>query len=168
MMLSPEELAELDQRLGANADKLIGGVTRKLYSFSEGSAGPKPASFENCIRPEIAELVYEDDESWPLWLDDAISGVTRLDWYGAREIQRPLSTKKIVQCFALLDTINTSTISHLLKVEKRQAARYFKACELLHERLIDNFCNDAVKSMRYPAVFIYPREMQQITDLKED
>lgn len=168
MMLSPEELAALDERIGANADKMISRVTRKLYSFSEGSAGPKPASFINCIQPEIAELVYEDDESWPLWLDDAVAGVTRLDWYGPREDQRPLSTKKVVQCFALLEVINTSTISHLLKLERRQAARYFKACELLHEMLIDNFCDDSVRSMRYPAVFIYPREMQQITDIGEE
>ncbi|QYW06693.1 hypothetical protein uav_162 [Pseudomonas phage UAVern] len=167
-MLSPEELAELDQRFGANADKLITRVTRKLYSFSEGSAGPKPASFVNCIQPEMTDVVYEDDDSWPLWLDDAVQGVARLDWYGPREVQRPLSTKKIVQCFALLETINTSTISHLLKVERRQAARYFKACELLHERLIDNFCDDTVRSMRYPAVFIYPREMQPMTDIKEE
>ncbi|ATW58273.1 hypothetical protein CNR37_00066 [Pseudomonas phage ventosus] len=167
-MLSPEELAELDQRIGANADRLVSRVTRKLYSFSEGSAGPKPASFVNCIQPEMNDVVYEDDDSWPLWVDDAVSGVARLDWYGPREEQVPLSKKKIVQCFALLETINTSTISHLLKIERRQAARYFKACELLHEKLVDNFCDDSVRSMRYPAVFIYPREMQQITDIKEE
>lgn len=167
-MLSPEELEALNERIGANADRVIGRATRNLYSFSEGSAGPRPASFINCIQPEMTNVVYEDDESWPLWLDDPVQGVARLDWYGPRELQRPLSTKKIVQCFALLDTINTSTISHLLKVERRQAARYFKACELLHERLIDNFCDDSVRSMRYPAVFIYPREQQQITDLREE
>lgn len=166
-MLTPEELAELDKRFGENADKMISRVTRKLYSFS-GGAGPKPASFNNCIQPEMTEVIYDDEENWPLWIDDAISGVARLDWYGEREIQRPLSTKKIVQCFALLEVINTSTISHLLKVERRQAARYFKACELLHERLIDNFCDDDARCMCYPAVFIYPRETQQLTDLKED
>lgn len=167
-MLSPEELAELDKRIGANADKMIGRVSKKLYSFSEGSAGPKPASFINCIQPEITDLVYDHEDNWPLWVDDALSGIARLDWYGAREEQIPLSKKKILLCFALLETINTSTISHLLKVEKRHAARYFKACELLHEKLIDNFCDDSVRSMRYPAVFIYPREMQPQTDIKED
>lgn len=167
-MLSPEELARIDRAFGANADRMISRVTRKLYSFSEGSAGPKPASFENCIQPEMTEVVYDRDENWPLWLDDAVSGVARLDWYGPREDQVPLSKKKIVICFALLETINTSTISHLLKVERRQAARYFKACELLHEILVDNFCDDSVRSMRYPAVFIYPREQQQITDLGEE
>lgn len=167
-MLSPEELERLDRSIGANADKMIARVTRKLYTFSEGSAGPRPASFLNCIQPEMTDIVYDDEDNWPLWLDDAVSGVARLDWYGEREGQKALSTRKIVLCFALLETVNTSTISHLLKVEKRQAARYYKACELLHERLVDNFCDTSIKSMRYPAVFIYPREMQQITDLKED
>jgi hypothetical protein len=167
-MLSPEELAELDKRLGANADKLVNRVTRKLYSFSEGSAGPKPASFENCIQSEMTDIVYDHEDNWPLWIDDAVSGVARLDWYGDRDEQIPLSKKKILLCFALLETINTSTISHLLKIERRHAARYFKACDLLHEILIDNFCNDDVRLMRYPAVFIYPRETQPLTDLKED
>jgi hypothetical protein len=168
MMLSPEELAALDARFGANADKLIARTAKKLYSFSESGAGPKPASIVNCIQPEMTAVVYHDEENWPLWLDDAVMGIARLDWYGDREDQRALSTKKIVQCFACLEVINTSTISHLLKVEKRHAARYFKACELLHERLVDNFCDDSVRSMRYPAVFIYPREMQPITDIGEE
>lgn len=165
-LLTPEELAELDGRLGANADRMIRAISKKLYSFS-GGAGPKPASFQNCIQPEMTEVAYNDEDNWPLWFDDPISGVARLDWYGEREEQRPLSTKKIVQCFALLEEINTSTISHLLKVEKRQAARYFKACGILHEKLIDNFCNDGIRLMRYPAVFIYPREDIQITDVEE-
>ncbi|WPJ20533.1 hypothetical protein vBPFY1MI_74 [Pseudomonas phage vB_PF_Y1-MI] len=167
-MLTPDELKELDRRIGDNADKLIGRVTKRLYSFSEGSAGPKPASFPNCIQAEMTDVVYDDEDNWPLWLDDAVSGVARLDWYGEREEQRPLSTKKIVLCFALLEEINTSTISHLLKLERRQASRYFKACQLLNEILIDNFCDDSIRCMRYPKVFIYPKEDIPITDIKED
>jgi len=167
-MLSPEEQAALDAAIGTNADKLIARISKKLYSFSESGAGPKPAFVLNCIQPEIIEVAYHDEENWPLWLDDAVSGIARLDWYGPREDQRALSTKKIVQCLACLERIDVSTISHLLKLERRQAARYFKACELLHERLVDNFCNDDVRSMRYPAVFIYPREMQPMTDIGEE
>lgn len=165
-LLTPEELAELDERIGANADRMIRAISKKLYSFS-GGAGPKPASFNNCIQPEMTEVIYDDEENWPLWIDDAISGVARLDWYGEREDQICLSKKKIVHCLALLEVINTSTISHLLKVEKRQAARYFKACGILHEKLVDNFCDDDIRLMRYPAVFIYPKEDIQITDVEE-
>lgn len=162
-MLSPEELAQLSERLGRNADKMIAKVTRSLYTFSESKAGPKPAFFHNCVSPEMTEVLYSDEDKWPLWVDDIVSGVARLDWYGPRERQKPLSTKKIVQCFALLELVNASTISHLLRVEERQAQRYYKACELLHQRLIDGYCDHSVHSLHYPEVFIYPQ-----TDLKED
>lgn len=167
-MMTAEELAALDARLSANADKLIAKREKSLYNFAPSEAGRKPASFVNCIQPEIQEIRYIDEDSWPLWVDDLVSGVARLDWYGPRENQRPLSTRNIVQCFACLEEINGSTISHLLNIGERQARRYMKACELIHERLVDNYCDDSVRSMRYPAVFIYPRELQPQTDLKED
>jgi hypothetical protein len=167
-MMTPEELAALDARLSANADKLIAKREKSLYTFKPTKAGRKPASFCNCILSEIQEIRYLDEESWPLWVDDALSGVSRLDWYDRSERSIPLSKADILRCFACLEEINGSTISHLLNIGKRQALRYMKACELLHERLIDNFCNDDVRSMRYPAVFIYPRENVPQTDLKED
>lgn len=167
-MMTVEELAALDARLSANADKLIAKREKSLFNFNPSEAGRKPASFVNCIRDEIQEVRYMDEESWPLWVDDPVSGVARLDWYRVGDRGVPLSKAKILQCFACLDEVNTSTISHLLNVGKRQAQRYMKACELLHERLIDNFCDDSVRSMRYPAVFIYPRENVPQTDLKEE
>lgn len=167
-MMTVEELAALDARLSANADKLIAKREKSLYNFKPSKAGRKPASFCNCILPEIQEIRYIDEESWPLWVDDALSGVSRLDWYRVGERSVPLSKADILKCFACLEEINGSTISHLLNVGKRQALRYMKACELLHERLVDNFCDDSIRSMRYPAVFIYPRENVPQTDLKED
>lgn len=167
-MMTVEELAALDARLSANADKLIAKREKSLYNFTPIKAGRKPASFCNCILPEVQEIRYMDEDSWPLWVDDLVMGVARLDWYDRTERSRPLSTKSIMQCFACLEEINGSTISHLLNIGKRQALRYMKACELLHERLIDSFCDDGVRSMRYPAVFIYPRENVPQTDLKED
>lgn len=163
-MLTPEELKALEERVSGNADKLIAKVTRSLYTFSNTSIGRSPPFLYNCVQPEMSEVLYSEEDNWPLWVDDIVSGVARLDWYGEREDQVPLSKKKIVQCFALLELINASTISHLLRVGKRQAQRYYKACELLHQRLIDGYCDDDVHSLHYPDVFIYPR----ITDLKEE
>lgn len=162
-MLSKEELKVLDERISGNADRLIAKVTRSLYTFSD-SASRRAPFFHNCVQPEMSEVLYSDEDNWPLWVDDIVSGVARLDWYGEREDQVPLSKKKIVQCFALLELINASTISHLLRMGERQAQRYYKACELLHQRLIDGYCDDDVHSLHYPDVFIYPR----LTDLKEE
>jgi hypothetical protein len=167
-MMTVEELAALDARLSANADKLIAKREKSLYNFKPIKAGRKPASFCNLIQPEIQQIRYIEEDSWPLWVDDAVVGVSRLDWYdrGSRNI--PLSSKGIMQCFACLEEINASTISHLLNIGERQAQRYMKACELLHERLVDNYCDDNVRLMKYPAVFIYPREDMPLSDLKED
>ncbi|WYV99130.1 hypothetical protein NoPa_00131 [Pseudomonas phage vB_PpuM-NoPa] len=165
-MLSPEELRLLDARIRANADRVIRNATSDLYTY-KGGAGPKPASFCNCVQPEMTEVLYNDEEKWPLWVDDIVSGVARLDWYGAREQQVPLSKKKIVQCFALLDTISASNISHLLKLGKRMSLYYYKACELLHQKLIDGYCTQSVYSLHYPEVFIYPREMIPQTDVTD-
>jgi hypothetical protein len=162
------EIEQMNARISANADKLIAKREKSLYNFTPIKAGRKPASFVNAIRPEIQEVRYIDEESWPLWVDDLVTGVSRLDWDGNRDGQRPLSTKNIMQCFACLEEINGSTISHLLNIGKRHALRYMKACELTHERLIDSYCDDDVRSMRYPAVFIYPKENVPQTDLKED
>jgi hypothetical protein len=100
-MMTVEELAALDARLSANVDKLIAKREKSLYNFTPSEAGRKPASFVNCILPEIQEIRYIDEDSWPLWVDDIVSGVARWDWYNRSERNRPLSTKNIMQCFCL-------------------------------------------------------------------
>lgn len=162
-MLTQEELKALDERIGRNADKLIEKSKRVIYHFKESTTGRGRNSFPNCVQPEMTDVLYGGEDKWPLWVDDIVYGVARLDWYGEREKQRPLSAKRIVQCFALLETIDASKISHLLHVGERQAQRYYKACELLHQRLIDGYCDNGIYFLRYPEVFIYPR----ITDLEE-
>lgn len=166
--MSPLEIEQLNARISGNADKLIAKREKSLYVFTPTKAGRKPASFANAIRPEIEQMRFMDEENWPLWVDDPLSGVARLDWYRRGDHNTPLSKVKIVQCFACLDEINASTISHLLNLGKRQSQVYMKACTLLHEKLIDNYCDDNIRSMRYPAVFIYPKEDTPQTDMKED
>jgi len=167
-MLTPEELAAMDARMGANADRMIGRVTKVLAKPRDNTLGRKPLSIANAVQPEMLEVLYAGEDSWPLWVDDICSGVARLDWYRQGERSVPLSKKKIVQCFAMLDVIDSYGISHLLRVGERQAQRYLKACELLHWRLIDGYCTPEVHSLHYPEVFIYPREMIRINDLKEE
>lgn len=164
-MLSPEELAALNARVGANADKLIGATQRKLYTFSGAGKGRKPLSFQNTLQGALQAVVYEDDEKWPLWVDDVLSGVARLDWGGGQNSTRPLSKKKIAQCLAQLETIDASSVSHLLLLEQRQAQRYVKACELSHKYLVDGANNPEIRCLHYPVTFIYPRS-GVVPDLK--
>lgn len=155
-MLTKGELIALDIRIGRNADRLIAKAQRGLYSASQKKSGKQPASFENCVLPELIEIRMNGEE-WPLWVDDVLAGVARLDWYSQKEDQRPLSTKKILKLLSSLDTISTETVSHYLKVGERQARRYFNACRYAHDKLIDGYCDDEVQFTHYPETFIYPK-----------
>lgn len=167
-MLSPSELRALDARISANADKLIARTVRKLAPARKaGGAGRKPSFFVNIVAPECRDVLYAGEGNWPLWADDVLAGVSRLEWRnnGGREI--PLASKKILQCLAELETIDVYTISHLIRVDERSAQRYYKACELAHKFLVDGYCDDEVRCMRYPDVFVFPWETTPQTDLEK-
>ena len=164
-MLTQEQIQALDKRLGANADKIIKRVTSRLAPKPNPKSLGRPAvSIQNCIQPEMLEVLHEGDDNWPLWVDDVVQGIARLDWYRTG-YNVPLSTKNILRCFAYLDVIDAYQISHLLGIGLRQAQVYLKACSLAHEKLLDGYCNDEVRSLHYPDVFIYPREPNAQSDL---
>ncbi len=161
-MLTTAELNALDAKIAQSADRIIGRVTRRLVKpRAPNATGPKPVVIQNCIQPEMLDVLHAGEDNWPLWVDDVLSGVARLDWYRPNERSIPLSAKNILRCFAYLDVIDVYSVSHLLHLGKRQATYYFKACQLVHEKLIDGFCNDAVRSLHYPEVFVYPREINE-------
>jgi hypothetical protein len=164
-LLTKRQLAALDKRIGANADRLIAQTRRTLIPERKVKAkGRPPASFPNCVQPEMLDVMYAGEDYWPLWVDDVVAGIARLDWHGPNEASTPLSMVKVVKCFAMLEVIDTYQISHLLYVGERQAQKYYKACELAHGWLIKGFCEDHIK---YPEVFVYPKELLPQTDLKE-
>lgn len=165
-MLTPSELKALDARIAANADKVIARTVRSLVLPRKAKArGPKPLSFVNTILPECLDVLYAGEENWPLWADDILAGVSRLDWRNQSHREVPLSTRKILQCLAHLETIDIFSISHLLHVDEWSAGRYYRACELAQTHMIRSFCEEHKK---YPEVFIYPRESIPQTDLKEE
>ena len=118
--------------------------------------GRKPNTLINDIRKDFCEEWFGRDEPkvWPLWIDDIVSGVARLDWYGEREQQIPLSTSSIIQCFVSLDEITTKNIVELLEIGKRQAERYNKACRLCYPFLKRSLESERIKNRQYPQVSI--------------
>lgn len=164
-MLTPSELKALDKRISANADKVIAGTVRTLAPVRKARTGRKPSSFVNTILPECLDVLYAGEDNWPLWADDILAGIARLDWYREGDRSIPLSALKILKCLAHLETIDSYSISHLLHIGERQAQRYYTACELAQKHMIDSFCRDHIA---YPEVFIYHRENIPQTDLKEE
>lgn len=122
--------------------------------------GRKPLILINDIRDDFSDEWYGRDEPtiWPLWIDDIVSGVARLDWYGEREQQIPLSSSKIIQCFLHLDEISTENIQDLFDMGKRQAERYNKACRICYPFLKRSLESERIKKTTYPQVTIVSYE----------
>lgn len=122
--------------------------------------GVKPDPIRNDIKEAFREEWYgrEDKDMWPLWIDDIVSGVARLDWYGAREQQIPLATTKIIQCFIWLNEFTLENIMELLNLKKRMAQNYLKACTLCYPHFKRSLEDSGVLAMRYPRQSIVSEE----------
>lgn len=116
------------------------------------SRGRKPTLLINNIRDRFCEEWFGRPERdvWPLWLDDIVSGVARLDWYGDKDNQIPLSTLNIINCFVFLDEITTDTVMNLLNIKKSQAKLYVKACCLCYPFFSRCLDDEETLRTRYP------------------
>jgi hypothetical protein len=122
--------------------------------------GRKPIVLVNDLRAKIGEEWWgrEDYDMWPLWLDDIVSGVARLDWYGNKQTQIPLSTTNIIRCFLHLPNISTETVMELLEIQKSQAKLYVKACCLCYPWLKRSMENEDILRTKYPRQSIVSEE----------
>ena len=122
--------------------------------------GRKPNVLVNDLKQEFCEEWFgrDDPSVWPLWIDDIVSGVARLDWYGGREQQIPLSTSSIIQCFIHLDEISTQSVVELLGLKERMARKYASACRLAYPFLKRSLASEQIKKTSYPQVSIVSYE----------
>lgn len=114
--------------------------------------GRKPIVLVNDIREQMCEHWYGRDEpdTWPVWIDDIVSGVARLDWYGDKPNQIPLATTSIIKCFLFLDEISTDSVMELLEFKKSQAKLYVKACTLCYRFLKRSLEDKEILRVKYP------------------
>lgn len=114
--------------------------------------GRKPIVLINDIREQICEHWYGRDEpdTWPVWIDDIVSGVARLDWYGDKPNQTPLATTSIIKCFLFLNEISTESVMELLEFKKSQAKLYVKACTLCYRFLKKSLEDKEILKVKYP------------------
>ncbi|MFJ2523551.1 helix-turn-helix domain-containing protein [Pseudomonas capeferrum] len=132
-LLSQAELEVLNARFSANADQWLADKTAKTNSKVErkpkGNRGPKPKLIVNpffgFIGPHTCWAPY------PEFAMDIIEGIARLDWYGERQQQLPLSVAKINYILGTLPVITNEAVEDLLQLGDRQARRYVKAVELI-------------------------------------
>lgn len=114
--------------------------------------GIKAAPMQNGIRELFTEEWYgrTDSDIWPLWVDDIVSGVARLDWYGNRDGQIPLATGKIIQCYLWLDEFSEPAVMELLETSKKMAQYYIKACKACYPFFKRSLEGRETLSVRYP------------------
>lgn len=114
--------------------------------------GIKAAPMRNGIRELFADEWYGrvDSDIWPLWVDDIVSGIARLDWYGNKDGQIPLATGKIIQCYLWLDEFSEAAVMELLETSKRMAQYYIRACKVCYPFFKRSLESKDTLSMRYP------------------
>lgn len=112
--------------------------------------GINPYPIQNSIREEFSEAWDERDEEWPLWIDDIVTGVSRLDWYGDKDGQIPLSTTSLINCFIWLDTFTLKGVCSILDCSERMGYHYLKACLICLPHLSKSLSDNNIRSMRYP------------------
>lgn len=65
------------------------------------------------------------------WVDDIIIGVARLDHQQTEKRPVPLSVQRLYNILQCIELINTRELMKMLNVDKRQAQKYMKACQLI-------------------------------------
>lgn len=154
-MLSPEEVKRLTNRLSLNADRIIEKLESKTMAPATSKRGRPGAfvvntlqqCFQDCMNIGEGDAM---DNGWPLWIDDVLSGVTRLDWYRQGERSIPLSNYNMRRILQSLPIITTRHIAGLLQIQERQAQRYMKAITLCYPFLERGWGDSSVRNMHYP------------------
>lgn len=162
-MKTPEELQELDRQMAAGVEALMKKRQSKLVQpRSSDGRGRRPKSLHN----ELTEFFLEAEleEVWPIWIDDILSGVCRLDWYKPNERSIPLSARTLFNIFSALEFINVYEISQHIGLAKRMSQRYMKAVELAYPHLLRSSKDDKLLKMKYPEIFVYPRKEDELID----
>lgn len=132
-LLTPAELEALNARFSTNADQWLADkaatTKSKIKRKLKGNRGRKPKLIVNPFYGFIGPQTYW--APYPEFAMDIIEGVARLDWYGEREQQLPLSVAKINYILGTLPVITNEAVEDFLQLGERQARRYVKAVELI-------------------------------------
>jgi len=141
-MLTPDELFELDKRIGARTDRLIAiHIARSEISPrpltkaapKTSNRGRKPKVIKNPFFTYLGPTTVYG--RYPGFAQDVVEGVARLDWH-ARPIDTggksmPLSVRKCFVILEALDELTTAGVQALFSYSQSQAQRYMKAIELV-------------------------------------
>jgi hypothetical protein len=120
---SIDDLPTLKASLGkAKVDKL-------RYAGQEDSS--KLANSKNVPNTVLQFMQDKEPGQAGCWVDDIIQGVARLDHQATKHRSPPLSATRLYSILQCVELINTRELMKMLSVDKRQAQKYMKACQLI-------------------------------------
>ncbi len=160
-MLTASQLAELSQRIGKNADRLIQKRNQKTRNRAAPTT-PERNPSERRGRPaaRIANpfaFVIGPTTAWgryPEFAMDIIEGVARLDWHdrqeGSAEASRPLSVRTLMRLIESVEEITVATVADSTGLGQRHARRYVKALQLIIPRLLAASPHHLIEELETP------------------
>lgn len=136
-VLTQSELKELDARIAANANKWLEDnapiVSGKIPRKPKSARGRQGKMIQNPFFGFIGP--YSDWKRYPVFAQDIIDGVARLDWHdrpvGVGGKSMPLSVYNLALILESLPIVTTEAVEDLLQLRERHARRYVKAIELI-------------------------------------
>lgn len=146
-MLTASQLAELSQRIGANADQLIQKRNQKTRNKTTSTTpGRTPSERRGRPAARIANpfvSMFGPATAWgryPELAMDIVEGIARLDWHdrqeGSAEASRPLSVRVLMRLLDSVEEITVATVADSTGLGQRHARRYVKALQLIVPRLL--------------------------------
>lgn len=143
-LLSKQELAELDARISANADKWLKANLPSHKTVNarppKSQSGRKPKIIYNPFYGFIGCMTYWG--RYPVFALDIMEGTARLDWHdrpiGVGGKSMPLSVRNLAFILENLSIVSNEAVEDLLHLGVRHARRYVKAIEIIIPRMMEN------------------------------
>lgn len=150
-MFSKKEIQTLSKSISATVDEMISRNKKEEYK-------PKPANTKGKRRKivlnraiNIMQEYRVGDQTgcyWPLFIDDVIVGVSRLDFGHSRQ----LSTGKIRFLLESFPILTADLIMYHLDIGDRFARDYLSACKIAIKYLVAGYKDIEIRGMRYPMI----------------
>ncbi len=121
---SIDEMPSLKARLGK------AGTDRVRYQSSGDDQATLPKRGKKVENTVLYEMQGRTPSDPFCGVSDVIAGVARLDHQGQVDRNTPLSMNRMYTILQVMETITTQGVMKMMDVDKRQAQKYVRACEI--------------------------------------
>lgn len=134
-----EDLPTFKQRIGkAGCDRV------KYADVADPTPMYRGTNVKNTVIGDVQGMGANDSFCG---VNDIIAGMVRLDHQSSSRQNIPLSKKRLYNILQMMPVINTREVQKMLRIEKRQAQKYVKACKIMMPFLEEYFSDKWGDSM---------------------